>query len=434
MSQHQQHAQTKNSAHYRLARKARTMIMVPIILRPGGDVPDSFLDIAEFSMVCLFRTWFSALFRPSDTSAVGAYATDFDACVTFSSLMRDVSLRTGWTPGRTYGLNWHTPVLSTPRPDVQWTSWYLEGKDTYVYRTRRRISINSQDAEIYWQAVRKIKIPVALAREAGFQHYQPIHLVVEIKKRNNEYLTHPFRFVRYPPRIGLNPELEKLRSMAVRIEWVDEHGNWKTYYLERQRTWTTIPNTNVPEIYRQALFMMCNVEQTVFANPPAWTWPTAPARINFLRTNHMQQKVVLEVRPIRHKQWPPDNTIAGNTQRLQQLFPPGPNSNTMIGERPGKAFLGNTRTTCDLCFSQSTTTKCQYNPATRTCQTCRCLNRPCTFSRSGNLIQEFVYGGRLEELGVAPHMARSGSMASDMEEAPFDPNIEEEEHANLADN
>ncbi|KAL6922312.1 hypothetical protein FSST1_006338 [Fusarium sambucinum] len=48
--QHQQRAQTKNSAHYRLARKAGIMIMVPIILSPGGNIPDHFLDIAEFSM------------------------------------------------------------------------------------------------------------------------------------------------------------------------------------------------------------------------------------------------------------------------------------------------------------------------------------------------------------------------------------------------
>ncbi|PTD03927.1 hypothetical protein HYE67_003223 [Fusarium culmorum] len=430
LHQHQQDAQTKNSAHYRLARKAGTMRMVPIILRPGGNIPDSFLDIAEFSMVCLFRTWFSALFRPSETSAVGAYATDFDACIAFSSLMRDVSLRTGWAPGRTYGVNWHTPIQTSPRADFQWTSWYLEGKDSYAYRTRRQIRIHPKTVEIHWQSGRDITIPVALAREAGFEHNQSIHLVVEIKKRNGEYLTHPFRFVRYPPQIGLNPELEKLRSMAVRIEWVDEQGNWKSYYLERQRIWTPLANSNIPEIFRQALFIMCNVEQTVFNNPPAWTLPTAPARINFLRYNHMQQKLVVEVRPVRQRQWPPDNTIAQNTQRLEQMFPPG--SDTIIGERPGKAFLGNTRTACDLCFSQATTTKCQYDSTTHTCQNCRCLNRPCTFSRSGNLIQDFIYGERLEELGLAPHMARSGSMTSDMEEASFDPNIEEEEHANLA--
>ncbi|CAF3473395.1 unnamed protein product [Fusarium graminearum] len=432
LNQHQQGAQTKTSAHYRLAKKAGTMRMVPIILSPGGNVPESFLDIAEFSMVCLFRTWFSALFRPSETSAVGAYATDFDACIAFSSLMRDVSLRTGWAPGRTYGVNWQTPILTHPRPDFQWTSWYLEGKDLYVYRTRRQIKISPGHVEIHWQSGREVSIPAAVAREAGFEHNQSIHLVVEIKKKNGEYLTHPFRFMRFPPQIGLNPELEKLRSMAVRIEWVNEQGNWKSYYLEREKTWQPMPNSTVPAIYRHALFIMCNVEQTVFNNPPAWTLPTAPARVNFLRYNHMQQKLVVEVRPLRHRQWPPDNTIAQNTQRLEHMFPPGPNSDTIIGERPGKAFLGNFRTACDLCFSQSTTTKCQYDSTTHTCQNCRRLNRPCTFSRSGNLIQDFVYGQRLEELGIAPHMARSGSMTNDMERAPFDPSIEEEEHANLA--
>ncbi|KAL4725951.1 hypothetical protein ACLX1H_006625 [Fusarium chlamydosporum] len=433
-SQHQQRAQTSSSIHYRLAKKAKRMAMVPLLLVSGGDHPPSYLDIAEFSMVCLLRTWYATLFRPSETSALGSYATDFDSCLAFSRLMREVSDRTGWAPERTYGLNWHTPILSSPRADVQWTSWYSESEEMFYYRTRRKILRRDVATEIYWQSERKVLVPTQVATEAGFEHGQSVHLVVEVKKRGNEYLTHPFRFVRYPPNIGPNPELEKLRSLAVSIQWLDGEGKWKQYYFERQTIWKKLSKTNVPEIYRQALFMLSNVEQTIYTNLPTWALPTAPARIHYLRYNHLAQKLVLQVMHPTQKAWPPDYTMEQNTTRLLQLFPDGPDADTKVGERPGIDFLGKYRKTCDMCFSQSTTTACRYDETTRTCQVCNCLNRPCTFSRSDdNLIDLFLYKEPLEELGMAPHMARDRtSMVMTMKKAPFDPDIEAEGQGELA--
>ncbi|KAJ4011461.1 hypothetical protein NW752_008460 [Fusarium irregulare] len=406
-SAHIQNKESKNSIHYRLARQAQNMVMVPLLLLPQGPVPHSFLDIAEFSLVCLMRSWYALLFRPAETSVIGSYALDYDACLAFSGLMREVSQRTGWNPGRTYGVNWHTPICTHPRADSQWTSWYDRNDETYVYRTRKKLMVRASATEIYWQAERKIGIPTALAREAGFQNGQSVHLVVEVKKRGNEYLTHPFRFVRYPPMIGPNPELEKLRSLAVQIQWLDNQGQWKAYYLERQRTWTPLGNTGIPEIYRQALFILCNVEQTVYTNPPVWTMSTAPARIHYLRYDHLAQKMVLQVIQPQQKAWPPDNTMAQNTQRLLQQFPAGPNADTLVGQRPAnpRSFYGTSRT------------------------------MPCTFSRGHDeLINEFIYGNALQELGVAPHMARAGQpMAHDLDRAPFNPDIEAEGQGELAD-
>ncbi|RKK84664.1 hypothetical protein BFJ69_g1940 [Fusarium oxysporum] len=434
---HTRDAGTKNSTHYSLAKKAKKMVMIPLLLQTESAVPPFFLDIAEFSFVCLFRSWYAALFKPRDPELLGAYTTDYDACVVFSRIMRDVSAETGWNLARTYGLNWNTPVLRHPKVDQPWVSWYEEELKMYKYRTRRTIFLQPDKAHVRWHGRKELGIPLEVAQDAGFVNGQSVHLVVEICKSGDEYLTHPFRFVRLPPKVGRNTELEKLRSVAVKIQWLPEgKRQWKEYYLERSRLWQPISKTNpVLPIYRTGLMILCDMEKTSYTGGPEWLHNVSPTGIQFLRYNHLEQKQVVEMVPPRVIPWPEDNTMEKNKQRLLELFPRASNPDTIIGPRPPQGFFTKNRKSCDMCLSQRTTTACKYDPTDDSCQCCRPLNRPCTWSRAGQDVMDlFVHGESLEELGIAVNLSRDmGSMIGPMVEPPFDPDIEGMEHEDQQD-
>ncbi|KAM0558472.1 hypothetical protein ACHAPJ_004663 [Fusarium lateritium] len=438
LTNHQSQMDVNNtSIHYRFATRANRMRMVPLLLQTDNtDVPNSFLDIAEFSMVCLLRSWYALLFVPNVPNAVGSYGIDYEGCLTFSRLMRQVQNRTNWNPSRTYGLNWNTPILKHPKADLNWTGWYDESLGMYVYRTRRNVFIRNGAATIHWFG-EKYQVPLEVAQDARLENGQAIHLVVELyKTKDGEYRTHPFRFARFPPMIGKNPELEKLRSLAIQIQWIPKgRTEWKQYYLERSRLWLTLPSPNqsVLGLYRQGLVILCDVEKTVYTNGPNWLPHPSPAQVQFLRYNHLEQKLVAETVHHRSIPWPQDNTMQQNEQRLLALFPPNTNPDTIIGREPAPRWLPKQRKACDMCLSQRTTTKCIYNANDRSCQCCRPLNRPCTFSRAGDdVMDDFVHGKRLEELGIAVNISRNrGSMINTLDEPPFDPDIEAEEHGNL---
>ncbi|SCV44096.1 uncharacterized protein FFB14_08157 [Fusarium fujikuroi] len=410
---HTRDTETKNSVHYNLARKAKKMVMIPILLQTATNVPPSFLDIAEFSMVCLFRSWFAALFQPREPTLLGSYSTDHEGCLVFSRLMRQVSSETGWNIARTYGLNWNTPILKHPKFDQPWVAWHEPELDLFKYRTRRTLWKNAGEVNV---------------RCGG----QSVHLEVEVRKKGDEYLTHPFRFVRLPPQIGRNPELEKLRSLAVKIQWLPEgKTKWKEYYVERSRLWQPISKTNdVLRIYRLGLMMLCDVEKISYTGAPAWIHSLSPTEIQFLRYDHLGQRRVVESLLPKILPWPADNTMALNTQRLNQLFPRQSFPDTVVGAKPPPGFFTNNRKSCDMCLSQRTTTACKYDPVDNSCQCCRPLNRPCTWSRAGQDVMDlFVHGQSLEELGIAVNLSRDvGSMIGPMAEAPFDPDIEGMEH------
>ncbi|KAG5802342.1 hypothetical protein H9Q74_013058 [Fusarium xylarioides] len=430
----------KTSVHYRLASEARTTIMVPIVIQTTSDVPANFLDIAEFSMVCLLNSWYTVLFSPNGPSAVGSYSGDFTACLMFNGLMRQVRLRTGWAPTESYGLNWETPVFKNPKAEESWTSWYNPTKQAYVYRTRRIIYVGKDFMSIQWGSNLSVKIPMKVGQDAGFKHRQAVHLVVEVNKnKEGEYLPRPMRFVRFPPQIGRNSELEKLGSMAIMIQWLPERETeWKQYYLERRQLWEPISKENPAlYIYRMAMGVFCDVEKVSYTNSPGWLYPTLPSKVNFLRYDHLQQKRVLEVVQPRRLKWPENHTMDHNKSRLLELFPPQQYPNIIIGTQPAPGFLPAQRKACDVCLSQRTTTKCDYDLSDQSCQCCRPLQRVCTWSRSPpgdkkNIMDSFVQGQPLEELGIAVNMSRNeGSLIRTMEVPPFNPDIENEEHAEL---
>ncbi|KAI1064445.1 hypothetical protein LB506_007893, partial [Fusarium annulatum] len=440
-SNHQQSTKNgKKTVHYRLASKAKKMVMVPIVIQTISDVPANFLDIAEFSMVCLLKSWYTVLFSPTGPSVVGSYNGDFTACLTFSRLMRQIGSRTGWGPDRSYGLNWETPIFKHPKVQESWTSWYNPTKQLYVYRTRRVIQVAKDNIAIKWIRNWRVQIPNKVGGDAGFRHGQAVHLVVEVAKdKNGEYLTHPLRFVRFPPMIGRNSELEKLRSLAVKIQWLPEGGTeWMQYYLERAQLWELISKTNPALfVYRLGMGILCDVEKITYTNSPGWLFPTAPSRVSFLRYDHLRQKRVLELVQPQYLQWPDNHTMDHNKDRLLELFPRQQYPNTIIGEQPAPGFFTHNRRSCDICTSQRTTTKCDYSPNDQSCQCCRLLQRVCTWSRSPpgdkkSITESFVHGQPLEELGIAVNISRNeGSLIRVMEEPPFNPDIENEEHADL---
>ncbi|KAF5696671.1 hypothetical protein FGLOB1_13320, partial [Fusarium globosum] len=326
----------KTSVHYRLASEARKMIMVPIVIQSTSDIPANFLDIAEFSMVCLLRSWYTVLFSPNGPSAVGSYSGDFTACLTFSSPMRQVRIRTGWGPTESYGLNWETPVFKNPKAEESWTAWYNPTKQAYVYRTRRIIYVGKDYMNIQWGSRMGVKIPMKVGQDAGFKHRQAVHLLVEVSKnREGQYLAHPMRFLRFPPQIGRNSELEKLRSMAIMIQWLPEgETEWKQYYLERTQLWEPVSKENPALcIYHMAMGVLCDVEKVSYTNSPGWLYPTLSSKVNFLRYDHLQQKSVLEVVEPRRLKWPENHTMDHNKDRLLELFPPQQYPNIVIGAK-----------------------------------------------------------------------------------------------------
>ncbi|KAH6893295.1 hypothetical protein B0T10DRAFT_592254 [Thelonectria olida] len=424
----------RHTSHYRLASKAKQMLMVPILLETSNQIPSHFLDIAEFSMVCLFKAWYPGLFAPSNANVMGAYATDFDSCTTFSQIIERVSDRTGWAPTPAYGLNWITPILRLHAAVQPWTSLYDQDKEMFVFRTRRSISVRENEAHVTWNGQEKIRIPIELARYAALRHQQTIHLVVELHKRGSEYLTHPFRYVRLPPSIGQNSELEKLKAVALKIQWLSNGTmEWQEAYIERSKIWPHINRqTPVLQYYQTGLMILCDIEKISYSGGPDWLPRLHPGKVYFLRYDHLGQKYVVEIVQKQVIPWPRDHTMQENTQRLTQMFPQILNADTIIGPRPAADFFIDTRYACDMCYSQRTTTPCKYSPNDHSCQCCRPLNRPCTWSRGSQGLEDFVQGGPLEELGIAVPLTRNvGPQIFVMAIPPFDTNLENEEHGQL---
>ncbi|KAI7764850.1 hypothetical protein LZL87_004055 [Fusarium oxysporum] len=274
---HTRDAGIKNSTHYSLAKKAKKMVIIPLLLQTESAVPPFFLDIAEFSFVCLFRSWYAALFKPRDPELLGTYTTDYDACVVFSRIMRDVSAETGWNLARTYGLNWNTPVLRPPKVDQPWVSWYEEELKMYKYRIWRTIFLQPDKAHIRWHGRKELGIPLEVAQDAGF----------------------------------VNGQL-----------------------------WQPLSKTNpVLHIYRTGLIILCDMEKTNYTGGPEWLHNVLPTGIQFLRYINLEQKQVVEMVPPRVVPWPEDNTMERNKQRLLELFPRASNPDIIIGPRPPQGFF-----------------------------------------------------------------------------------------------
>lgn len=348
------------SNHYRIASKTdqqNDRRMIPIVFEQGGDLPESFLNIAEFTMICLFHSWSPLLFTPSDINLVGAYAPDFDAAQVFSQVMKETARTTGWEPTVAFGLNWNTPFVRNDNIPRKWISWYDEKNKSYFYRTKRTIqnTASGNCVSFAWGGHERVTIPTCIQNNAKFKHGQLVDVVVEIlKDSGGSYRSHPFRYVRFPS-IGRNRELEKLNSLAVKLEWVCPDDNqWYGAYLDREKEWTVLKTAGADgnlSIHHMGLMMMMDLEEIAYTNPPAWLPRRANAAVWFLRYNHLKQQMEAERVQPKVLTWPADNTLQQNIQRIRDCFKNNELNQTWFGVRPR---MDSGRKSCDICLSLTT--------------------------------------------------------------------------------
>ncbi|KAH7262882.1 hypothetical protein BKA59DRAFT_40194 [Fusarium tricinctum] len=87
--------------------------------------------------------------------------------------------------------------------------------------------------------------------------------------------------------------------------------------------------------------------------------------------DHLGQQMTIENAGTKTIVWPRDHTLKENAQRLISMFPLANNPNTIVGPKPGPEFFTNNRSTCSLCLSQPTTTKCTYDASDHSRSNCR---------------------------------------------------------------
>lgn len=364
---HEKQMDSGKEQHYRLARTCDTdnVSMIPVILFDENQpmvrvlTVNSCLSAAELTMVCLFKSWFPLLLGPTPLNAVAAYIVDFQSAKVFGNIIENVKARTGWQPKEIVGCNWQTPVIRDMDRELIWCSWFDYEKDMKVFRCARRLFIEMKkgvvdSARLNVTPGNDLFIPrEVLKQSAGsLKNGISVHVVVEFM--TNE-MDHPSMFVRFP-RIGPNREFEMLRSMAIRLEWTDESGQWFTCALTRRQVWHYIDNdpTKVPSIYqigmKVARVLQC-INYTGNQVPGWLTTATGRVVVKDFKYEHLRQELVASTTQARVKQFPANNTIQQNTARLQQLVT-SKGWPTVIGVRPDNMLHG--RKACDICVSQAT--------------------------------------------------------------------------------
>ena len=290
------------SIHYRFFRESEAYVMIPIMRIDGKHGPElnKLLDIAEFAIVCLFQSWVKLLFSPNPFF-VGSYAVDYQAANVFRQLSSEVFAGTGWVGFETNG----QPV------------------------------------------------PKAVHSVVGFENKQPIHVSVEVwsNKEMTNFQPHPFRWCRLPS-VGRNQELEKLNSMAVKLEWVNKEGEWVYVWLQRDELWLAEQNHDVLGTYQRGLRMFQDITSTQYVDGPAWLPTLSRSPVQVLEYDHLKQCYRLEIWPRRNLPWPTDYSLAENAQRIMDILPDRVKPHTNIGPKPANfEQYGQPRKHCDLCFS-----------------------------------------------------------------------------------
>lgn len=355
---HQRATQEGNrrSRHYIVARQAEQRTMIPIIIPPIAGVSPHILDVAEFTMVCLFRSWYPMLTTPAHINLIGSYGLDFEAASLFNSLARRAAERTNWKPTIRQGLNWNTPIVRNGHPLTKWVAWYSHKDKCYVYRARRVIEYNTKTkcTSFRHASTFHITIPEELQKQIRLPHGHIVHVVVEIHSdQNSNFRPHPFRFVRLPPNVGRNHELEQLKAMAIRIEWCAAGSTeWQCAYLERSKIWTGLSDQNaeVLGMYRTGMMLWMDLLQIDYNNRPDWMPHRRPVIVEFLEYDHMRQTLTPTVVQSEARNWPQDRTIQENGNRLRETFPSNRFPEIHIGNRPAK--MPKQRKACDICLSQ----------------------------------------------------------------------------------
>lgn len=337
----------ENSNHYRLADKAgQHRWMIPLIII-SGSLDDSFLDIAELSIVCLFNSWFPPLMERTNVKLHGTYTIDFEAAAVLSAVAKAAIEGSNWGVPSMYGLNWNTPVVRNSSTTQKWVSWYDNTRSMWIYQSRKSLVASSNASQIKIGGWQSLGISRELTQQAGFSNGQKVTLVAELSTDNEP---HPFRFVRLPA-IGRNPELEELMALALKLVWFNSEQNqwWTTYLCRYQLGHKTTENPEVLSVFQVAMAIYMDLKQIGYIGAPDWLRTRPHVDVKQLTYDHLGQK--LQAVKVQHveRTWPQDHTIAHNGQRLRTKFPAASFPNVAIGSKP--ASMRATQK-CDMCLSR----------------------------------------------------------------------------------
>lgn len=157
------------------------------------------------------------------------------------------------------------------------------------------------------------------------------------------------------PRICANPEHEKLASLGLKFQWIDASGQWKELATQRVQLFKGTRAHTV----RSGMRILAVLTQTIYVNGPTTqvpTWLNSDSRnaVKYVDYRHLQQTQILKDMPETTIEWPEDNTVDYNRQRLQR-YVQDKGSDTTFDDRD-RAPCRN-RKACDLCYSLMTVSK-----------------------------------------------------------------------------
>ena len=227
---------------YRVGRQARNQIFIQLL--ELKDVPpkqvDPILQIFEHLFVCLFQSWVKVLLRDSDTlEQTEKYFGDSIAATIFSGITDRVCAITGWKPLclTALGLNWKTPLFESRISRSIWTvrtiSPTIEEGLVRVYTTQpRQVHVNNQGYNKV--AVLKGKGLDELCWKGAPFPGTMVSVIVEISAEGKH---HPVPFARVPEP-GPFSDWEDLNRIGIRIEWMDNDGQWYSEWRQARRIWS----------------------------------------------------------------------------------------------------------------------------------------------------------------------------------------------------
>lgn len=139
-------------------------------------------------------------------------------------------------------MNWRTPLLRGDPWEHErsygWVTFHDPVANIEYARTPLNLyikSINGKDHAIIDYRGTPFSIPTDIIQRHGLKHRDRVLLVAEIHRDTQGRIRpHPFRLIRVPPKIGKNSILEEITAMALRMEWCDPDGQWRTCWLERR--------------------------------------------------------------------------------------------------------------------------------------------------------------------------------------------------------
>jgi hypothetical protein len=323
----------------------------PDVVRFGKQI---ILEAAELTTVCLFRSWQPKLYKSEPVQGAGGFdILAYAYAKIYNELMAKVEKKTGWNPRPTVGLNKKTPALCQDRHERQWIQYFSPDVGSFFFRWRCSVSVYTKHKKHYvvWRNPDfQITIPESVQKVANFCHGDTVVLQIEIANDGNQYRTHPQQYVRIPTPCH-NQEIEKLKSMGMRLQWFDKkQRRWLSSLL--QITQVKHRSQNEYSNIIQGMHLFAAMTQLTYRGAPNWMRPLDRTTIVKVDYDHLRQTAALRGLPTvgTLKNWPRNWTMEENVGRIEQLIPPHMKPKVTIGRKPAR-MMPSHRSRCDLCIS-----------------------------------------------------------------------------------